>query len=82
MEDRKQANPNKPRPHLQFTCPTCKRRVKVVQEDPSRLPRFFPFCCERCKLIDLGAWLDAQYRISAKPDEESEHPMDADSPAQ
>jgi endogenous inhibitor of DNA gyrase (YacG/DUF329 family) len=32
----------------------------------------FPFCSERCKLIDLGAWLDAEYRIPARPDEESE----------
>ncbi len=23
----------------------------------------FPFCSERCKLIDLGAWLDEEYRI-------------------
>jgi len=29
--------------------------------------RFFPFCCERCKLIDLGAWLDAEYRIASEP---------------
>ncbi|GIU82081.1 MAG: hypothetical protein KatS3mg006_1145 [Pyrinomonadaceae bacterium] len=24
---------------------------------------FRPFCSERCKLIDLGAWADEQYRI-------------------
>ena len=23
----------------------------------------FPFCSERCKLVDLGAWLDETYRI-------------------
>lgn len=23
----------------------------------------FPFCSERCKLVDLGAWLDEAYRI-------------------
>jgi endogenous inhibitor of DNA gyrase (YacG/DUF329 family) len=24
---------------------------------------FFPFCSERCRLIDLGAWLDEDYRL-------------------
>lgn len=23
----------------------------------------FPFCSDRCKLIDLGSWLDEEYRI-------------------
>jgi endogenous inhibitor of DNA gyrase (YacG/DUF329 family) len=72
MEDQDQARPGAPRPRLEFTCPTCKRRVRVSQDDPSKLPRFFPFCSARCKWIDLGAWLDADYRIAAKPDEESE----------
>lgn len=61
-----------PRRHMQFTCPTCKRRTRILQEDPLQLPRFFPFCSERCKLIDLGAWLDAGYRIVGKPDEEED----------
>lgn len=25
--------------------------------------RFRPFCCERCKLIDLGAWASEAYRV-------------------
>ncbi len=79
MEDRDQTKPSMPPQFLQFTCPTCKRRVRARQEDPSNLPRFFPFCSERCKLIDLGAWLDATYRIPSKPDEESEHPVDTGS---
>jgi endogenous inhibitor of DNA gyrase (YacG/DUF329 family) len=72
MEDHDQANPDKSRPHLEFTCPTCKRRVRVSQKGPPKLPRFFPFCSARCKWIDLGAWLDADYRIPSKPDQESE----------
>lgn len=28
--------------------------------------KFFPFCSERCKLIDLGGWLDGKYRIISK----------------
>ncbi len=79
MEDRDQANPDQPRPHLEFTCPTCKRRVRVLREDPSKLPRFFPFCSARCKWIDLGAWLDAGYRIPSQPEEESEDSAPEDS---
>lgn len=27
--------------------------------------RWFPFCSERCKWVDLGRWLGEAYRISA-----------------
>jgi len=61
-----------------FTCPTCKRVVQAPKEDAAGRPRFFPFCSERCKLIDLGAWFDADYRIAAKPDEDAgESPVDS-----
>jgi endogenous inhibitor of DNA gyrase (YacG/DUF329 family) len=32
-------------------CPNCKRPVVWIPEQ-----EFKPFCCERCKLIDLGEW--------------------------
>ena len=38
-------------------CPTCGRDF----ERSSSL--FAPFCSERCKLLDLGNWLDERYRI-------------------
>jgi len=74
MEDRNETDPRPPPKYLRFVCPACKRQVRVLQEDPQALPRFFPFCSERCKLIDLGAWLDAEYRIPSQPDDESDHP--------
>jgi uncharacterized protein len=80
MEDRDQTSQEQLAQYLQYTCPTCKRRVRVQRKD-SMLPRFFPFCSRRCKLIDLGAWLDADYRISSKPDEESDHPTEPDTSA-
>ncbi len=43
-------------------CPICKAKVKK-KSDPN-----FPFCSERCKLLDLGAWLGGEYKISSKPD--------------
>lgn len=42
-------------------CPICKR---VVDESTAGKPgSFFPFCSDRCKLIDLGRWLDGAYQI-------------------
>jgi endogenous inhibitor of DNA gyrase (YacG/DUF329 family) len=38
-------------------CPTCKREL-----DWQTAP-FRPFCSERCRLIDLGAWLSEQHAI-------------------
>ncbi|MGE5293413.1 MAG: DNA gyrase inhibitor YacG [Solirubrobacterales bacterium] len=64
----------------QFPCPICKRPVKATKDSSGARPRFFPFCSERCKLIDLGAWFDANYRIAGKPDEDSEESLGGDSP--
>ncbi|MGA7980915.1 MAG: DNA gyrase inhibitor YacG [Chromatiaceae bacterium] len=41
------------------TCPTCGRAVPWTPES-----RWRPFCSERCRLIDLGKWLDECHRIS------------------
>jgi endogenous inhibitor of DNA gyrase (YacG/DUF329 family) len=44
-------------------CPICKKDVKP--EDPE-----FPFCSERCRLLDLGNWAAEKYVIpgpSAEP---------------
>ena len=68
-------------PHREFRCPTCKRTVRLSEQDSAKHTKFFPFCSERCKLIDLGAWLDAEYRIPKQSDEESELPPGEDSPS-
>jgi len=39
-------------------CPTCQRPVEWSQASPFR-----PFCSERCKLIDLGAWASEKHVI-------------------
>jgi uncharacterized protein len=41
-------------------CPTCRREI-----DWANSP-FRPFCSERCRLIDLGAWLSEQRAIPAE----------------
>jgi hypothetical protein len=42
-----------------MNCPICKKEVKLGDPD-------FPFCCERCRLIDLGNWSSEKYRIPAR----------------
>ncbi|MGH8528375.1 MAG: DNA gyrase inhibitor YacG [Nevskiales bacterium] len=47
-------------------CPACGKSCRTSADNPWR-----PFCGERCKLIDLGAWLDERYRV---PGETAELP--------
>jgi len=39
-------------------CPECGKPVDPLRKVPWR-----PFCSERCRLVDLGAWLDESRRI-------------------
>ncbi|HEY2589435.1 MAG TPA: DNA gyrase inhibitor YacG [Tepidisphaeraceae bacterium] len=54
-------------------CPICKRRFEPPPEEQGDRraagPSSFPFCSERCKLIDLGRWLDGQYQIPVAEDD-------------
>lgn len=47
-------------------CPTCRRTVQIVDE--AARPSYYPFCSERCKLVDLGSWLDGRYKIVSPMD--------------
>jgi len=38
-------------------CPTCRREIDWSASE------FRPFCSERCRLIDLGAWLSEKHAI-------------------
>ena len=41
----------------------CRQCGKILlYEQISDLPSF-PFCCKRCKLLDLGAWIEEEHRI-------------------
>jgi endogenous inhibitor of DNA gyrase (YacG/DUF329 family) len=52
-------------------CPICSRsyQIDALGELPS-----FPFCSERCHLIDLARWIDEKYAVpvSERAEEESE----------
>jgi uncharacterized protein len=45
---------------MALPCPICKKEVAEPSDDQ---PATFPFCSDRCKLIDLGRWLDGKYQI-------------------
>jgi len=47
-----------------MTCPTCRARVV---KDPARPNKLFPFCSERCHLVDLGRWIGEEFRIPGPP---------------
>jgi endogenous inhibitor of DNA gyrase (YacG/DUF329 family) len=47
-------------------CPTCGRPLDLGAEPTP----FRPFCSERCRTADLGAWLDGAYRIGSPVSEE------------
>lgn len=39
-------------------CPTCRKVVLATNED-------FPFCSDRCRILDLGKWASGDYKISS-----------------
>ena len=46
-------------------CPHCGKRTEYGPKNPWR-----PFCSERCKTGDLGAWASNAYVIGGKADDE------------
>ena len=42
----------------------CRHCRKLLAYDEIADMAHFPFCSERCKLLDLGAWLDEEHRIA------------------
>ena len=52
-------------------CPTCGAKVEWTEAN-----RYRPFCSERCKLIDFGAWANEEYAVPA----EEAPPQPEDSP--
>jgi endogenous inhibitor of DNA gyrase (YacG/DUF329 family) len=53
-------------------CPACGGESVYAPTNPFR-----PFCCERCKNLDLGAWASESFRVPEKDD-----PAGPDDPAQ
>jgi endogenous inhibitor of DNA gyrase (YacG/DUF329 family) len=51
---------------LNVKCPKCKKAFNYYSSE------FRPFCSERCKMIDLGHWMEETYTIPStdRPTEE------------
>jgi uncharacterized protein len=54
------------KPRRTVPCPRCGQPSEFSSANPWR-----PFCSERCRIADLGAWASERYRIPAKPEDES-----------
>ncbi|MGD0545944.1 MAG: DNA gyrase inhibitor YacG [Candidatus Acidiferrales bacterium] len=50
---------------MKYHCPICRKPTD------SGANADFPFCSERCKLLDLGAWASEKYVISEPVIDES-----------
>jgi uncharacterized protein len=48
---------------LTVECPTCSRPAEYSPRN-----RWRPFCSERCRGVDLGAWASERFRIASQPD--------------
>ncbi len=49
---------------IQGRCPICRKRFEVASLADA--PKF-PFCSDRCRLVDLGRWIDGSYAIPGSP---------------
>ncbi|PKL49415.1 MAG: DNA gyrase inhibitor YacG [Planctomycetes bacterium HGW-Planctomycetes-1] len=45
-------------------CPVCGKTVPEPSKTGGQAG-FFPFCSERCKLVDLNRWFRSEYIISS-----------------
>jgi hypothetical protein len=51
---------------MKHRCPICKTATD------SEMHKEFPFCSERCRLLDLGAWASEKYVVSDPVFDEAE----------
>lgn len=52
-------------------CPQCGKEKEFLGNE------FRPFCSERCKLIDFGAWADEEFALPAETETLSEEDLNA-----
>jgi len=53
---------------MRYRCPICKKATDSSRDSE------FPFCSERCRLLDLGAWAAERYVVSEPIFDEEELP--------
>lgn len=64
---------------MKHKCPICHKTIKPASQEKDKVKDFYPFCSERCKLVDLGAWFDSDYKIlSPQKSRESDQDFEID----
>ena len=48
-------------------CPICRKPVEPVARN-----EWFPFCSNRCKVLDLSKWLNNEYAVPARDEDEGD----------
>lgn len=62
--------PTTPLPRsIPVRCPACGEMTEYGPHNPNR-----PFCSARCRGHDFGAWANEQFRVEAKPSDETADP--------
>jgi len=51
-------------------CPQCGKETEFTGNE------FRPFCSERCRLLDLGAWAEGEYSLPTETSELTEQDLD------
>ncbi len=51
---------------MSLVCPTCQKPFDFKKTVA------MPFCCERCRMVDLNRWLNAEYSLPEIPDAEED----------
>lgn len=51
-------------------CPNCSKETEYKGNE------FRPFCSERCKLLDFGAWADGEYALPAETSSLTDEDLD------
>ena len=54
----------------QVKCPTCGKKTEYNDNE------FRPFCSERCKLLDFGAWANEEFALPTQETGLSEEDLD------
>lgn len=52
-------------------CPQCGKETEYTDN------KYRPFCSERCKLLDFGAWADGRYNIPIESEGLSDEDVNA-----
>jgi len=50
---------------MDWRCPICRKPTN------SKTDEHFPFCSDRCRLLDLGNWASEKYKVSEPVIDES-----------